>query len=84
MVLVLFAVITVVLQVANVFLCLALDEIFSPTVGALTFVILYFTIFGVAWLVSVRVAERWEAQARPQRDTQPEENWDRPAQATGR
>jgi hypothetical protein len=73
MVLVVFAVLAIVGQVLNVFLCLALDQIFSPLIGGLAFVGLYLLVFAGAWLLSVRIAERWERQAEErQRIRQPD------------
>ena len=65
MVLVVFAILAVIGQVLNVFLCLALDNIFSPAVGALSFVLLYMLVFAGAWLIAVRIAERWEPHTEP-------------------
>ena len=62
MVLVVFAILAVIGQVLNVFLCLALDRIFSPAVGGTAFVLGYMLVFAAAWLLSVRIAERWLAQ----------------------
>jgi len=64
MVLAIFAVLAVIGQVLNVFLCLALDQIFSPIVGGTAFVFLYMLVFVAAWLLSVRIAERRDGQAR--------------------
>jgi hypothetical protein len=62
MVLVVFAVLAIIGQVLNVFLCLALDQIFSPAIGALGFVLLYILVFAGAWLLSIRIVERWQGQ----------------------
>ena len=51
MVLIIFAILAVIGQAINVFVCLALDNIFSPTVGALTFVVMYMLVFAAAWAV---------------------------------
>jgi Fe2+ transport system protein B len=64
MILVVFAILAVTGQVLNVFLCLALDQIFSPIVGGTAFVFLYMLVFVVAWLLSVWIVER--RQGRPQ------------------
>jgi hypothetical protein len=64
MVLAIFAVLAVIGQVLNVFLCLALDQIFSPIVGGTAFVFLYMLVFVAAWLLSVRIAERRDGPAR--------------------
>jgi hypothetical protein len=70
MVLVVFAILAVIGQVLNVFLCLALDWIFSPVIGGTAFVLGYMLVFAAAWLLSVRIAERWLGQTageqRPQ------------------
>jgi hypothetical protein len=70
MVLVVFAVLAIIGQVLNVFLCLALDQIFSPAVGGTAFVLGYMLVFAGAWLLSVFIVERWLGQAageqRPQ------------------
>ena len=58
MALVVFAVIAVVGQFLNVMLCLALDKIFSPTVGGLAFVLLYMLVFVGAWLLTLRIVDR--------------------------
>ena len=62
MVLIIFVVLAVIGQAINVSLCLALDQMFSPTVGALTFVLLYMLVFAGAWFIAVRIAERLETQ----------------------
>ena len=64
MVLAIFAVLTVIGQVLNVFLCLALDRIVSPIFGGTAFVFLYMLVFVVAWLLAVRIVERREGPAR--------------------
>jgi hypothetical protein len=66
MVLVVFAIIAIIGQVLNVAVCLALDQIFNPTVGALSFVVLYMLVFAGAWLISVRIAERRQGVAPAQ------------------
>jgi hypothetical protein len=57
MILVVFAIVAAVGQTLNVLLCLALDRIFSPTVGAFAFVLLYMLVFAGAWLLAVRIVE---------------------------
>jgi hypothetical protein len=57
MILVVFAIVAAVGQILNVLLCLALDRIFSPTVGAFAFVLLYMLVFAGAWLLAVRIVE---------------------------
>ena len=51
-------------------MCLALDNIFSPTVGALTFVVMYMLVFAAAWQLAVRIAERWQPGAAPEKTEQ--------------
>jgi ABC-type transport system involved in multi-copper enzyme maturation permease subunit len=63
MILIVFAVLAIIGQVLNVFVCLALDNIFSPTVGALSFVLLYMLVFAGAWLLAVRIVESREPAA---------------------
>jgi hypothetical protein len=71
MVLVVFAITAVIGQVLNVFLCLALDRIFSPMVGGTVFVLGYMLVFAAAWLVSVWIAERWLGQGQPAEERRP-------------
>ena len=72
MVLVVFAVLAIIGQALNVLLCLALDQIFSPIVGGTAFVFLYLLVFAAAWLLSVRIVERWERPAaEPQQAARP-------------
>ena len=68
MVLVVFAVIAIIGQALNVMLCLALDTLFSPMVGALCFVLFYMLVFAGSWLLSVRIVEGWQRRA-PERET---------------
>ena len=68
MVLIVFAILAVIGQAINVFVCLALDNIFSPTVGALTFVVMYMLVFAAAWQLAVRIAERWQPSDAPGQD----------------
>ena len=70
MVLVVFAILAIIGQVLNVILCLALDQIFSPIVGGTAFVFLYMLVFVAAWLLAVRIAERWEGQAAERTERQ--------------
>ena len=58
MALVVFAVFAVIGQVLNVMFCLALDKIFSPTVGGLAFVLLYMLVFAGAWLLTLKAVDR--------------------------
>jgi len=58
MALVVFAAIAIVGQILNVFLCLALDKMFSPAVGALAFVMLYMVVFAGAWLLTLGIMDR--------------------------
>jgi hypothetical protein len=62
MVLVVFAVMALIGQTLNVLFCLALDQIFSQMVGGLVFVLVYLLVFAAAWVLSVRIVERWEAK----------------------
>jgi len=71
MVLAVFAVLAIIGQVLNVLLCLALDQIFSPMIGGLAFVFLYMLVFAAAWLIAVRIAERWERQAAERQPAHP-------------
>lgn len=57
MILAVFVAIAVIGQALNVALCLALDSIFSPTVGALTFVLLYMGVFAISWMIALRIVE---------------------------
>jgi len=57
MVLIVFAVFAIIGQLINVGLCLAFDQIFSPMVGALAFVLLYMLVFAAAWLMTLRVLD---------------------------
>jgi hypothetical protein len=81
MVLIIFAVLAVIGQVLNVFLCLALDNIFSPVVGGLSFVLLYMLVFVGAWMIAVRIAERWESPAPVEQTPQPQVSQPQPRQA---
>jgi hypothetical protein len=58
MALVIFALFSIIGQILNVALCLALDRIFSPTVGALAFVLLYMLVFAGAWMLTLMVVDR--------------------------
>ena len=58
MALILFAAFAIIGQILNVFVCLAIDRIFSPMVGALAFVILYMFVFAAAWIITLWVLER--------------------------
>ena len=57
-----FAVFAVIGQFLNVLLCLALDQIFSPTVGALAFVALYMVVFAAAYKLALFFFDREEPQ----------------------
>jgi hypothetical protein len=69
MILIVFVVVAVIGQAINVAICLALDEIFSPTVGALAFVLFYMLVFAAAWVISLRIVEAREAAYREARAT---------------
>jgi hypothetical protein len=60
MALVAFAVFVLIGQFLNVMLCLVLDKIFSQTVGALAFDVLYFLVFGAAYHLALRFFDRDE------------------------
>lgn len=62
MALVAFVIFTLVGQTLNVLFCLALDNIFSPTVGGLTFVVLYILVFGFAYKLALFFFDREEPQ----------------------
>jgi hypothetical protein len=57
MILAVFVVLAVIGQALNVALCLALDKIFSPGIGALAFVLLYMGVFAIAWMIALRIVE---------------------------
>lgn len=57
MAMIVFVAIAVVGQALNVGLCLMLDRIFSPTVGAMAFVLLYMLVFAGAWMLTLRLVE---------------------------
>ena len=57
MILAVFVVLSVIGQALNIALCLALDKIFSPTIGAFAFVLLYMGVFAIAWMIAVRIVE---------------------------
>ncbi len=73
MVLVVFAILAVIGQVLNVFVCLELDRIFSPAVGGTVFVLGYMLVFAAAWLLSVWIAERWLGQRQTAGEQRPHE-----------
>lgn len=77
MVLIVFAILAIVGQMLNVVLCLALDQIFNPTVGALSFVMIYMLVFAGAWLLAVRIVERRQgiAPAQPALPSRGREDW---------
>jgi len=53
-----FVVFALIGQVLNVLICLAVDRVFSPMVGALTFVGLYVVVFYVAWRLALFLFDR--------------------------
>jgi hypothetical protein len=63
MVLLAFVGFTLMGQLLNVFLCLWLDVLFSPTVGSLTFVVLYALVFVAAYKLALFFFDREEPQA---------------------
>ena len=68
MALLVFAGFSIIGQLLNVFLCLAIDRIFSPTIGALSFVLLYMLVFIAAWILTLKVLDRPGRQHDPQLD----------------
>src|SRR4051794_36758183 len=66
MILVVFVVTAVIGQVLNVALCLALDNIFSPTIGALAFVLLYMGVFAISWMIALWIVEGRQRKQAPQ------------------
>ena len=67
MVLVVFVALALIGQAVNVAFCLLLDNLISPTVGVLTFVLLYVLVFAGTWLLAVRIVEGWEGKAEAPR-----------------
>ena len=57
MILAVFVVIAAIGQALNIALCLMLDQIFSPTVGALAFVLLYMGVFAISWIIALKIVE---------------------------
>jgi hypothetical protein len=53
-----FLVFALIGQVLNILVCLAIDKIFSPMTGALTFVGLYILVFVVAWQLALYFFDR--------------------------
>jgi hypothetical protein len=53
-----YLVIAAILQFLAFLLCLAVDRI-DPALGLLVFVILFLTMFGVAWPIAVRLSGAW-------------------------
>ncbi len=70
MILVVFVVLAAIGQALNIALSLALDNIFSPTVGALAFVLLYMGVFAIAWMIALRIVEGRQRKLAP-RETEP-------------
>ena len=70
MILAVFVVLSVIGQALNVALCLALDKIFSPGIGALAFVLLYMGVFAIAWMIALRIVEGRQRKQIPQ-NTEP-------------
>jgi hypothetical protein len=60
-----FAAFAVIGQILNVLLCLLLDEIFSPTVGALAFVVLYMLVFVAAYKLALLFFDREKPVMQP-------------------
>lgn len=57
-----FVVFAIIGQALNVALCLVLDQIFSQTVGALAFVVLYMFVFVAAYRLALFFFDRDAAQ----------------------
>ena len=53
-----FVVFALIGQVLNVLICLAIDRVFSPMTGALTFVGLYLVVFYLAWRLALFLYDR--------------------------
>lgn len=66
MVLAVFVVIAVIGQALNIALCLALDKIFSPTIGALAFVLLWMGVFAISWIIALKIVEGRQRKQAPQ------------------
>lgn len=66
MVLAVFVVLAVIGQALNIALSLALDKIFSPTIGALAFVLLYMVVFAIAWIIALKIVESRQRKQIPQ------------------
>jgi len=72
MILAVFVVLSVIGQALNIALCLALDKIFSPTIGAFAFVLLYMGVFAIAWMIALRIVEgRQRKQSAQPHDAEP-------------
>jgi hypothetical protein len=67
MALVAFLVFTLIGQILNVFLSLAIDKIYSPAVGVLTFVVLYALVFVVAYKLALFLFDREQPQTGSKR-----------------
>jgi hypothetical protein len=66
MVLAVFVVLAVIGQALNIALSLALDNIFSPAVGAFAFVLLYMGVFAISWMIALRIVEGRQRVQSPQ------------------
>jgi hypothetical protein len=63
MAIVAFFVFALIGQVLNIFLSLAIDRIYSPAVGVLTFVVLYALVFVIAYKLALLLFDREEEPA---------------------
>jgi hypothetical protein len=63
MAIVAFLVFVLIGQALNVFLSLAIDRIYSPAIGVLTFVVLYALVFVVAYKLALLLFDREEEPA---------------------
>jgi hypothetical protein len=55
--LVVFLIMVIVGQSMSIAIALAVERLVSPYTGLITFIVLYFGIFWVAWKLSVRITE---------------------------
>ena len=65
MILVAFFAFAVIGQILNVLACLAIDQLVSPAVGVLAFVVLYIGVFWIAWRLALLIFDK-EAAAPEQ------------------
>jgi Flp pilus assembly protein protease CpaA len=62
-----FVVFAIIGQFINIMICLAIDQMFSPMAGALTFVALYMLVFAGAWMLALLVFDREPKRASANR-----------------